>query len=426
MSYDEAINYIHSLSVFGIRPGLSRIRKLLEMAGNPQKGMKFVHIAGTNGKGSVCSMLSSILLSSGYKTGLYTSPYISFFEERMQINGTMIPKDRLTEIVSLLKNYADNMEDKPTEFEFITAAAFLYFYEEKCDVVVLETGLGGRLDATNVIENPLLTVITGIDLDHTKILGDTIEKIAFEKGGIIKNGCPIVLARCDGAALNVLKDIAEEKHAPLTTVDYNRFTCKSFFADRTEICVSPYGRIKLSLAGVYQADNAAVVITAAEVLKKIGLNISEKNIINGLSSAVWPARFQTLSTDPLIIYEGAHNPNGVSALKENIEKIIRSKIILVCSVMADKDYMAMAKMLAPDTEKVFAVKCDNPRALDSDSLSKTFSSFGVDAVSAGSVYEGVSQAIEHSKKTSVPIVIAGTLYMYAEAKFSVQKLKGIK
>ena len=423
MTYDEAIKYIHSLAVFGSKPGLSRVSELCAALQNPQKSTSFIHVAGTNGKGSVCSMLSEILKSAGYKTGLYTSPYISFFEERIRINGEPIPKNRLAEITGKVKCFAEKLPEQPTEFEIITAAAFLYFSEENCDIVVLETGLGGRLDATNIIEDPILSVITGIGLDHTAVLGNSIAEIAAEKGGIIKSGRPVVMADCPIEAQLVLESIAKEKNSPVFKTDYGRVSEKNFSVNGTSLNVKPYGKLAMSLAGVYQADNAIVAITAAETARIGGLKITEHDIKEGLSKIVWPARFELFSKNPPVIYDGAHNPNGVSALKENIERILGGRVILVTGVMKDKDYSLMAKTLAPLIDCAFTVTPDNPRSLSAKALAEVYSSFNVKAKDCSSAYEGILLAISESKKRKFPVVISGTLYMYAEAKDAFNKLK---
>ena len=215
MTYEEAINYIHSIDWRGSRPGLSRVSELLDKLGNPQDELKFIHVGGTNGKGSFCAMMSSVLKEAGYKTGLFTSPYIEFFNERMMINGEPISNSELAEFTSQVRKIADSMTDPPTEFELITAVAMLYFKENKCDIVVLEVGLGGRLDATNIIKSPILSVITGIALDHTAVLGDTIEKIAFEKAGIIKKGIPVLCANQTESVKKVFINVAKENNSKI-------------------------------------------------------------------------------------------------------------------------------------------------------------------------------------------------------------------
>ncbi|MBR4761985.1 MAG: bifunctional folylpolyglutamate synthase/dihydrofolate synthase, partial [Clostridia bacterium] len=363
MNCKEAFDYIESAGLLGSKPGLDRINALCAALGNPQEKVRYIHIAGTNGKGSVAAMLSSILISAGYKTGLYTSPHLCRFEERIKICGADIPKRRLAGIIGKIKECADNMSDKPTEFEIATAAAFLYFYEEHCDIAVLETGLGGRLDATNVITAPVLSVITGIALDHTSILGDTVEKIAFEKGGIIKEKRPVVTGD-DIAAKEVLKDIAAKRNAPFFIADKSRLSGVSVTLGGTAFDFVPYGKIKLSLSGAYQAGNACSALTAVEVMRGEGFKISEKAIRAGLLAVRWPARFEVLSKRPLIIYDGAHNPQGAALLKEALGALHIEKAVFLSGAMRDKDYAAFAGTLTPLTELVFTVKPDNPRALE--------------------------------------------------------------
>ena len=416
MTYSRALDYIHAVGFFGSKPGLDRIRELCARLGDPQKSLTFIHVAGTNGKGSVCSMLSEILISAGLKTGLYTSPYVSLFEERIRLCGEPIPKTRLAEVIEKVKNAADGMEDAPTEFEVITAAAFLYYFEEKCDAVVLETGLGGRLDATNIIEKPALTVITGISLDHRDVLGDTEEKISAEKGGIIKKNVPLVLARCGKAATDVLKRIAKEKNAPVFAVDYAGITDKTYSLDGARFNMRPYGEVRLSLAGVYQINNAAVAITAAEALIRAGFNITEKDILSGVSGAVWNARFEVISRDPVTVYDGAHNPEGAAALAENIKVLLGGKVILLAGIMADKDCQGIAKKLSPYIKRAFTVKPDNPRAMGAVELAKVFEENNVTALPFDTVENGVKAALDAAKAENLPLVISGTLYMYEQAK----------
>lgn len=426
MTYDEALSYIHSVSWKGSRPGLERIRELCRLLGDPQRGMKFVHVAGTNGKGSVCAMTASVLRASGLKTGLFTSPYVSFFEERIQVDGEPIPKDRLAEVTAKVKRCADKMEDSPTEFELLTAIGFVYFRETGCDAVVLEVGLGGRLDSTNVIEEPVLSVITGIDLDHTEVLGSTLGEIAAEKGGIIKPGRPVVAAECPAEAEEVLRRIAEERGSEFIPVDYSRISGAVSSLDGSTFDLAPYGKMSVSLAGVYQIKNAAVVVTAAEAIRKEGFSVTDGNVAAGLASAKWPARFETLSRDPLVIYDGAHNPNGVAALCENVRTLCGGRVILVTGVMADKDYRPMAEELSPLTEKVFTVTPGNPRALDAEKLAGVYSAAGADAVPCAAVDEGIRLAAEEGRRTGLPVVISGTLYMYAEAAPAVRRICGLE
>lgn len=421
MNYEETLNYIDAAGLLGSKPGLSRISELCCKLGNPQDKVRFVHVAGTNGKGSVCAMLSEILISAGLKTGLFTSPHLCFFEERIRINGEPIQKERLAEIIGKISRRAEEMSDKPTEFEIATAAAFLYFAEENCDIAVLETGLGGRLDSTNIIKKPLLSVITGIALDHTAVLGDTVEKIAAEKAGIIKSGRPAVIADCPAAAKEVLMEKAKSEGCEIIFADEKRIKDKTFSLSGTRFTAKPYGEISLSLAGINQLGNAAVAIAAAESLKKSGVPLTEENIKKGLAGTVWQARFELLSKSPAIIYDGAHNPQGAEALAENVKILCGGRAILAMGVMADKEYSAMVKTLAPYALCVFTVTPDNPRALGADALAEEFVKSGVKAHPFNTVAAGVTAAINAAKRENLPLIICGSLYMYSDAADAVKK-----
>lgn len=419
MTYDEALAYIHSVCWKGSRPGLERITELCHRLGDPQKGLKFIHVTGTNGKGSTCSMLDSILRAAGYKTGLFTSPYVKFFNERMQMGGKNVSDERLAYVTSLVKPHADAMEDAPTEFELITAIAFQLFALEKCDVIILEAGMGGRLDSTNVIDESLLSVITGVALEHTEYLGDTIEKIAFEKANIIKKGCPILYGGLDvkqnGDAYRVIADHAASMSAPLFTVDYDTLSIKEASLDGTRLDYKDHSDVRLSLLGLYQPENCAKVLEIVTVLRSLGLAIDDNAVRNGLSAARWPARFEKLMEDPLVLYDGAHNPDGVTVAATTLAHYFgEKKVNILTGVMADKDYPLMVSMLAPLAEKVFTVTPDNPRALAADALAAEFAKHGVSASPFAKLPEAVAAAIEESKQSGTPLVCLGSLYMYAE------------
>ena len=294
MTYEEALEYIHGVSWTFCKPGLERISELCERLGNPEKKLRFVHVAGTNGKGSFCSMLDSVLRAAGYKVGLYTSPYIREFNERMRVDGKNIENETLADITERVRPIAEAMTDKPTEFELITAIAFQYFYEAGCDVVILEAGMGGRLDSTNVIRVPYLSVITGIALDHTDYLGDTVEKIALEKAGIIKDTSPILYGGEDNSAREVIREVARERASTFYDVDYKRIENLTSTLDGSEFDFDGYKGIKINLLGLYQPKNAALVLSAVNILNKVGLKISPDAVRLGLSVAKWPARFEIL------------------------------------------------------------------------------------------------------------------------------------
>ena len=427
MNYSEALEYIHSVEWLGSRPGLSRTQELLAKLGNPEKGMKFIHVAGTNGKGSTCAMLNSILIKSGYKVGLYTSPYIVRFNERMQINGEPISDDELAELVETVKPVAENMEDKPTEFEIITALAFLHYKKNNCDVVVLEVGMGGRLDSTNVIESPVVSVITGIALDHTGVLGNTVAEIAAEKAGIIKRGCPVVYGGRDDEAYKVIFDRALENETSVNRTKLSKIRISSMSAEGTVFGYSALVDLKLSLLGKYQLDNAATVLETVWVLNRNGFHISVGAIRSGLENAKWRARFELLANEPPVIFDGSHNIQGVTAAAESIRRFFvtgkkRKKVALLMGVLADKDYNDMVSVLAPLAERVFTVAPPSPRALDSDKLASVFGEFGVESLPFATVEAGVSAAYEYAKIQNIPLVMLGSLYMYGEVYESFVKV----
>jgi len=423
MTYEEAMEYIHSVNWLGSRPGLERITVLCEKLGHPEKDLRFIHVGGTNGKGSFCCMLSNILTAAGYKTGLYTSPYIERFNERMQIDGESIPDEELAALTGEVKAVADTMDDPPTEFELITALAFLYYRNNRCDYVVLEVGLGGRLDSTNIIPTPVLAVITGIDYDHTALLGDTSAAIAGEKAGIIKKSCPVLFGEGDDDAARVIREktVSVCGSAFYHRTDYSRITDVRLTPDATMFSFGDCRDITLHMLGLYQLKNAANVLTAVDLLRAEGLTIPEAAVYNGLAKAHWPARFEKLMTDPTVFYDGAHNPQGIRGAAENIRQYLSpaqpdGKVVLCMGVLKDKDFTAMIGELAPLADRVFTITPDNPRALPAAETAEVFRSLGTAAASADSLAEGVKNALRYAQDTGRPLVVLGSLYIYGDVK----------
>ena len=414
MNYDEALTYIHSVDWKGSRPGLSRITELCSLLGDPQKDLRFIHVAGTNGKGSFCRMLSGILTAAGYRTGLFTSPFVERFNERIMLNNIEIPDDDLARATETVRPFADTMQDQPTEFELITAIAFVYFKAVGCDFVVLECGMGGRLDSTNVIDDPVLSVITGIALDHTAYLGDTVEKIAAEKGGIIKQGRPCLYGGKDRSAMQVLSEIAAARHAPFYTVAHDRLQVLKTGLDGTILNFADWKSVHLPLLGAYQPQNAANVLTAVGILREQGLKLPDEAVFRGIADAHWKARFELLGRDPVVLYDGGHNPQGVAAAAESIRACVGEKVNLLMGVMADKDFETMVKNLSPLAVRVFTVTPANPRALAASDLAARFSSVGVPATAFATVPEGLAAALADSRENNRPLVCLGSLYLYAE------------
>ena len=412
MTYEEALTYIHSVSWEFCKPGLDRIKALTEKLRDPQNKLKFIHVAGTNGKGSFCSMLDSVLRASGMKVGLFTSPYIKFFNERMCIDGRPISDTELAEITSYVRPIADSMTDKPTEFELITAIALEYFARNKVDIVILEAGMGGRLDSTNVITTPVLSVITGIALDHTAFLGDTIEKIAGEKAGIIKEGVPLLFGGEDEGALRVVKQRADEMRSPFYSTDYSRLRIKKTDLNSSIFDYGDYRDLQIKLLGLYQPKNAANVLSAIEVLNAHGYNIGEEDVRKGLRSSVWHARYELLSADPVIIYDGAHNPQGIDMFVKSTKAYFgEQRIILVSTVMGDKDYEGMVADLSTVCECAYLFKV-NDRALATRDYAEVYRRHGCEAVECEDLTEALSSAINRAKSEGKPLICVGSLYMY--------------
>jgi len=422
MTYSEALQYIHSVSWKGSRPGLERTTELLEKMGNPQDKLKFIHVAGTNGKGSFCAMTANILKCAGYKVGLYTSPFVLRFNERMKINGEDIPDAELAKITEYVKPFADSMQDAPTEFELITAIAFEYFSRQKCDVVVLECGMGGRLDSTNVIKKPLLSVITGISFDHTAFLGNTIPEIAREKAGIIKQNCPVLFCSDNTEAAKIIKAKADECGSDYFEVDRSSFTLKATSLDGSIFDFYDYKNVNIPLLGSYQPHNACNALAAVNLLNSCNFRIPVRAIYDGLATVQWRARFEKLSDSPVIISDGGHNPEGIDAAIESVKLYFpNQKVILITGVMADKDYSYMAQKMSEVASTAFCVTPDNPRALSAEDFSKVFESMGVSAVPCESVESAVNAAKQKALEENKPIISLGSLYMYCEIFNAMQR-----
>ena len=423
MNYEEALEYVHSVNWAFCKPGLERVSALCHALGNPQDTLNFVHVAGTNGKGSVCAMLERTLRAQGYRTGLYTSPYICRFNERMRVSGENISNDELAELVTQIRPIVDAMEDKPTEFELITAIAFAYFHRQKCDIVILEVGLGGRLDSTNVIKNPLLSIITGIDFDHTALLGNTIQEIAAEKAGIIKEGRPCLYGGLENTACRTIRSIADKRKAPFHTVDRSTYVKKEMTLDGTVFDFGSYQDLKLSLLGSYQPHNAGIVLTALDILGEEGFLVSPKAVRKGLADTVWHARFELLSEKPVVLYDGGHNPDGVMAAAKSIEEYFcEQKVYVLSGVMADKGYDEMVEILKPFTEAAFTVTPQNSRALSAQKYAECFQNHKVPATAYDDIGEAVRMAVEAAVREEKPLICLGSLYLYADI---VQALKKV-
>ena len=410
MDYKEALAYIDGVSWMGSRPGLERITELLEKLDNPQRALRFVHIAGTNGKGSCAAMTASVLKAAGYRTGLFTSPYLFRFNERMQINGLPIGDEPLAALVERIRPLADAMEDHPTEFELMTAAALLWFRDEGCDIAVMEVGLGGRLDATNVIEAPEASVIMNIGLDHTAILGDTVEQIAAEKAGIIKPGCPVVLYPQQESVEAVVRAVCEEKGAPLLVADFSQILPEfdslegQVFTYRGRPCAIP-------LLGEHQLHNAAVVLELLEVLRRRGWKLEDDAIEHGLYAVSWPARFEVVPCEPPFVVDGGHNPQCAQTVRDGLQRYFPGqRHVLLVGVLADKDYQSLFQILDETADAYVCVTPDSGRALEAEALAGYLQPFGKPVTVCGSIPEGVETAREQAG-TDGMVCAVGSLYM---------------
>lgn len=420
MTYEQAVEKIHSLLTFGSRPGLDRMKIFLERLGNPQDKLKYIHIAGTNGKGSICAMLSSVLVEAGYKTGLFISPYITDFRERIQINNQMISKEALTDAVEKTFPIIEQLRDDGiviTEFEYVNALQFYIHANEKCDIVVLETGMGGLLDCTNTILPPLCSVITTIGLDHTAILGETIEKIAEQKCGIIKPTSIAVTSKQTEEAMRVIQNTCKDKNVALFKSDIAKIKVVS---ESLESTVFEYDQMEfeLHLIGEHQLENAKTALTALKALCDSGkLNVSRQALQMGISKAINPARLELMSKNPVVLLDGAHNPNGIEALSRAIEKYLpNQKRLCLMGMLADKDSASSINLLEGLFDEVFTVAVDNPRTLSAEALAeKCNQHFGV-VRSYDNTKKALESALKKAKEENIPLVICGSLYLAGELR----------
>lgn len=416
MDYKAALEYIDGVSWLGSKPGLERIRILLTGLGNPEKKLKFVHVAGTNGKGSICAYLASVLKTAGYKTGLFTSPYIARFNERMQVNGKEIGDEELASVVEQIKPVADAMEDHPTEFEMMTAAALMWFEQRGCDIVVLEVGLGGRLDATNIIPCPECAVIANIGLDHTAILGNTLEEIAAEKAGIVKPGSTLILYQQQGEVMHVVRDICDGVGAELRVPDFDDITPE--FDSREGQVFSYNGEsYAISLLGEHQLYNAVTAIEAVQVLREKGWEIPHEALEAGLYATQWPARFEIVQDEPWFVVDGGHNPQCALALADALKRYFPDdKRVLLIGMLKDKDCDSVAQILAPLFEAFVTVTPDSSRALSAGELGEKLNKFGKPVSVIGDVSNGVREALTLAEDMGAMVCSAGSLYICGEVR----------
>ncbi len=437
--YREALNWIHGLSRFGIKPGLERMEAMLDMLDNPHRQVNYVHIAGTNGKGSTAAVLASILAAAGYRIGLYTSPYLLSFTNRMAINGCDIDSEELADLVDIIcpiveRVTADKRYGQPTEFEVVTVLALVYFVRKKVDLVVLEVGLGGRLDATNVV-TPLLSIITNVDLEHTEVLGDTVEAVAYEKAGIIKQGVPVLTASEDQKVLDVIKEKAAKLNAPLYCLfascaketsnisipvyTLQAITARGQFFDYKGF-VNAYKGLFIPLRGRYQVCNAVTALAALELLDEKGFAVSEKELRQGLAETCWPGRLEMLQDSPKLVMDGAHNPAAIRQMARAIPDYFSfRRLILVFGIMADKDAPAMLSDILPLADQVIFTRASIPRSADPAALLR----IAIDRLNYDrervEVVEDVGSALERALSEAGPedmVLVTGSFYTVSDAR----------
>ncbi|WP_129600061.1 bifunctional folylpolyglutamate synthase/dihydrofolate synthase [Anaerophilus nitritogenes] len=429
MNYQEALEYIHGTYKFGSKLGLENITYLLSLMENPQKDLKIIHVAGTNGKGSTCNFIHSILKEAGFKVGLYTSPYLEEFTERVQINGMNIPKKELGDITSFVKEKVDIMvsegKNHPTEFEIVTAIAFEYFKRESVDFLVLEVGMGGRFDATNVVV-PLVSVITSIDYDHVDYLGDTLDKIAYEKAGIIKENSIAVVYPQAPEAMKVIEEACHKRNTKLIKAPIKDIKIINQTQEGQTFEVVMEDKIQkvfISMLGDYQIKNATLSLNVIKVLEnEYDVCISKEALDRGFKKAIWPGRFEIIRKNPVVLIDGAHNISGMNSLKQGIEKFFKGKnIILGIGILEDKDEK-MLDLIVPLASKVVVTKPNNPRALQVEKLAKKIEKYKKEIWMKENIKDAVETSLAIANKRDV-LVFAGSLYMIGEVR-SILKIKG--
>jgi len=418
MNYKEAIDWLYSFEKHGIKLGLERINHICKKLGNPQNNYKIVHVGGTNGKGSVCKFISSILISEGYTVGVYTSPHIQRFSERFVIDNDEISEIEIILLVEKIKPIVEEMiqkENTPTFFEITTAIAFEYFYNKKIDYAIIEAGLGGRFDATNIVK-PLVSIITNVSLEHQNRLGDTLEKIAFEKAGIIKENTPVITAAKD-KTVSVIKNIASKKNASLTVLDSKNWEKTEGGIDWQSFTI--HGKlkdyhVKTFLPGFFQGENIAVAIACIETLQMNGVFITEGNINEGIEKTINPGRMEIVSFEPLILLDGAHNIDGIINLKKTLEKdFVYEKLILIFGILSDKSVKEIIDVISPLADYIVFTKSKNSRALEPEKLIQL--SGKKDAVIKANIFDAIEQAKKLASKKDI-IVVSGSLFTVGEAR----------
>ena len=425
MNYAEARVYLDEVSKYGSVLGLENMRELLGRLGNPQDDLKFIHISGTNGKGSVLAYLSTILSGGGYRTGRYISPTLFSYRERIQVDEQKIEKESLAHHVTAIAKVIEEMKAEnagnPTAFEVETALAFLYFKEKDCDIVVLETGLGGALDATNIIKTTVMEVIAPISMDHMEFLGDTLEKIAMQKAGIIKPHTAVVSASQEPDAKKVLDHVCKENQCSMYMVDPAQITDVLYDVEEQQFSYKNWKNVKITLAGSYQILNAALALEGVEELRRLGYHLTDEQVRQGLYRAVWRGRFTLLSKNPAVIIDGAHNPGAAKELKHSLDLYFKGKdLYYIFGVFQDKDYQEVIRLTAPLAKHIITVQTPgNPRALPANELKEAVQAVNPSVEAGQSIQEAVKKSLQLAKNEDA-IIIFGSLSFLGEAEKAVK------
>ncbi len=430
MKYTDALAYINDKDKFGSKLGLTSIGRLMELLANPQDNLKIIHVAGTNGKGSTSSYLANCIRSAGYNVGLFTSPYLERFNERIQINGLDIPDDKLGQITSRVKDACDQMvgmgQGHPTTFEVITAIGFVYFYEEKVDYLVLEVGLGGRFDSTNVIKNSLASVITSIDYDHIKELGNTLEEIAYQKAGIIKENGLVISYDQDQEVADVILEVVKDNNAEIfISKSENLEIVKE--SDRGNIFNYRYGEdyldsVQTSMIGQYQIYNASLAITTLLLLRDKGLiDIDKDHIYKGILDTKWRGRLEVLRRDPIFLIDGAHNVQGIDHLSKALKLFSYDRLILGIGILKDKDVDHMIEKLIPLADIVVTTEVNMPRRLEAEELARKIKNYNENVYIEKDIKDAIHKALSIANKDDL-ILFGGSLYLIGEVRTLVNLL----
>lgn len=416
MTRDEAVAYIENAGWSQTRLGLGRTKELLRRLGDPQEHLRFIHVAGSNGKGSICAMLDSVLRKAGYRTGLYTSPYLERFEELIRMDGCEITGDELAEITELIREQAEDMEDHPSRFEMVTAAAMLFFRRRQADIVVLEVGMGGALDSTNAINAPEAAVITNISLEHTEYLGSTIEEIAGTKCGIIKPGCSVVCYDGEPAVTSIVRAKCEEAGVPLTVA--SKADASVISQDITHQSFAWKGReYSISLAGTHQIYNACTALEVISTMRRRGWAIPEEAVSSGLRETRWPARCEIMAEEPLVILDGAHNQQCAEALADTVGRLLPGRrAVFLTGILADKNYEKMTDILSSHADRFICVTPPSPRALSAESLAEGIRAGGMKAEAYETVEEAIRAGLSAAADGDGLLVMTGSLYLAGEIR----------